>query len=123
MADVEITGIVLVAENFEEQVAFYRDRIGLDLVDDWGDAMRLRAANGVELTIFAASHDAPSLHRLSPVTHGLSHMELGVARSVRAQLEESLDDRRLKPGSFLDPDGQLFHFTDPVDLPGSERRS
>ncbi len=112
MSDVALTGIVLVAENFSEQVAFYRDTLGLQQTDDWGDAVRFRASNGVELTLFASTHDPNSLDRLSPLRHGLSHLEFGVNADTRAELESRLDGdgRASNRGNYLDPDGQLFHF-------------
>lgn len=109
---VAIQGIVLVAENFAEQVAFFRDQIGLHLASDWGDAVRFVGSNGVELTIFATSHDQASLDRLAPARHGLSHLEFGVGAAERAHLEEELrrTGRATGRSDFLDTDGQLFHF-------------
>lgn len=109
---VSIFGIAIVADRFEEQVAFYRDELGLVEVANWGDAVRLKAANGVELTIFAATHDRRSMARLAPATKGLSHLEFGIQQPSRSAREEQLraDGRESHPGNFLDPDGQLFHF-------------
>ncbi len=111
---VVIQGIVIVAENFSEQVAFYRDEIGLQMASDWGDAVRFVGSNGVELTIFAASHDQPSLDRLEPCRHGLSHFEFGVNATERTELEQRLRNsgRESERSNFLDPDGQLFHFVE-----------
>ncbi len=110
--DVTIDGIVLVASNFAEQVSFYRDEVGLALVDDWGDAVRFQASNGVSLTLFARGHDVRSNQRLDPAAHGLSHLEFGASRQRRAGLEARLLNagRQSHRDNFIDADGQLLHF-------------
>lgn len=112
MEEIAIVGVVIVAERFDEQVAFYRDELGLKLTDDWGDAVRFRSSNGVELTIFAATHDRRSMERLAPAKHGLSHLEFAVNRDRRPALEAQLRSaqREAHSSNFLDADGQLFHF-------------
>lgn len=114
---VAIHGIVLVTERYAEQVSFYRDELGLEMVDDWGDAARFRSSNGIELTLFARSHDRRSLERLAPATHGLSHLEFSASSEVRRDLEGRLQSSgRVSHGAnYLDADGQLFHFVAPPD--------
>ncbi len=112
-----IAGIVLVADNFEEQVAFYRDVLGLTLTDHWGDVARFRAANAVELTLFAKSHDQASLDRIDPLQHGLSHFEFGVDDETASVLGQQLValGQRSHGQNYLDRDGQLFHFVPKSD--------
>ena len=112
MSEASIDGIAIVASDFEAQVAFYRDLVGLDVVDHWGDACRLRGANGVSLTIFASTHDERSMQRLHPAGHGLSHLEFGVSGSVRTIAEQRLRDagQASYGDNFVDADGQLLHY-------------
>ena len=117
MTGVSINGIVLVADDFEAQLGFYRDTIGLELVSHWGDAALLRSANGVTLALFATTHDPRSMERIAPLRHGLSHLEFGATSAVQAELGAALDAAGYgdEPGNYLDPDGQLFHFVHEPD--------
>lgn len=112
MASTSLQGVVIVADHYREQVRYYRDLLGLDQVADWGDATRLSAANGIDLTIFARSHDARSCDRLVPRRHGLSHLEFGASPAEQKAIEDSLtaNGSAAHGQNYLDADGQLLHF-------------
>lgn len=106
-----IHGIVLIAENYSEQIAFYRDVLGLKLTTAYSDAAFFEIGSQV-LAIFARGHHPEGDRALQGASHGLSHLEFSIPACDVAEMENRLRDSVAEPGRkhFKDADGTIFHF-------------
>lgn len=106
-----LDAIVLIANDFEKQRQFYKEVLGLEVIEEYSDAVFF-AIGAQKLAIFAKNHHPEGTRRLDGATHGISHLEFGINKDDAKQLTEKLkavkalaDDRH-----FQDSDGNLFHF-------------
>jgi len=106
-----LDAVVLIARDFNRQVAFYRDVLGLELAWSAHDAAFFRCGDQ-KLAVFAKSHHPQAVQRLDGARHGLSHLEFAVADEDHAALVARLDAAGVRAygDNFEDPDGNLFHF-------------
>lgn len=106
-----LDAVVLIARDFERQVAFYRDVLGLELEWSAHDAAFFRCG-GQKLAVFAKSHHPQAVPRLDGARHGLSHLEFAVDARDHPALAARLDAAGVRAygDNFEDPDGNLFHF-------------
>jgi catechol 2,3-dioxygenase-like lactoylglutathione lyase family enzyme len=106
-----LDAVVLISDKYKEQVAFYRDILGLKLVADYGDAVSF-AIGDQKLTIFARSHHPEGTKRLNGARRGISHLEFGIGKNdidaVMQRLKEA--GAEVEDDNFEDADGNLFHF-------------
>lgn len=106
-----LDAVVLIARDFERQVAFYRDVLGLELEWSAHDAAFFRCGDQ-KLAVFAKSHHPQAVPRLDGARHGLSHLEFAVAGEDHAALVARLEAAGFHAygDNFEDADGNLFHF-------------
>jgi catechol 2,3-dioxygenase-like lactoylglutathione lyase family enzyme len=106
-----LDAVVLIARDFDRQVAFYRDVLGLEVAWAGHDAAFFRCG-GQTLAVFAKSHHPQAVPRLDGARHGLSHLEFAVAAEDHDALSARLEAAgfRAYGDNFEDPDGNLFHF-------------
>lgn len=106
-----LDAVILLTSNFNSQLEFYRDTLGLTPSALYSDAAFLKAG-GQTLGIFGATHHPEAAQRLGGGTHGLSHLEFGISGSDFAAFQQRLDQAgaRAYRDNFQDWDGNLFHF-------------
>ena len=104
-------GVVLISPNYEEQVRFYRDVLGLAIHSQYEDATFFAVGEQL-LAVFGRGHHPEGTKRLGGAKHGLSHLEFQVETKKRAEVERRLDveGARAYRDNFQDADGNLFHF-------------
>jgi catechol-2,3-dioxygenase len=106
-----LDAVVLIANDFNKQRQFYRDVLGLEVIEEYSDAVFF-AVGDQRLAIFAKSHHPEGTERLGKGTHGISHLEFGIENEDVKEITEKLKSTKahVSGGDFEDADGNLFHF-------------
>ncbi|NEP00405.1 MAG: glyoxalase/bleomycin resistance/dioxygenase family protein [Symploca sp. SIO2E9] len=106
-----LDAVILIAADFEEQVRFYRDVLGLESISKSSETAFFRCGEQ-KLAIFSRSHHIEGTKRLGQADHGISHLEFGVPHDKKDLIYKQLTEAgaRAYGDNFEDADGNLFHF-------------
>ena len=106
-----LAAVVLIVPDLDAARDFYHDVLGLEVEDDYGDAVFLRCGDQ-KLALFALEHHSEGTERLGGADHGVSHLEFAVPPAQRSALEARLKaaGTPIAGGCYQDPAGFLFHF-------------
>ena len=103
--------VILIANDYKNQLEFYRDTLELEIAMEYEDAVFFKAGEQM-LAIFSNEHHAEGTKRLKGGEHGISHLEFNLDESEREAMYEKLRNKGAHAygDSFEDADGNLFHF-------------
>lgn len=106
-----LDAVVLIAADFEGQVSFYRDVLGLELISHSSETAFFRCGQQT-LAIFSRSNHPEGTKRLGGAAHGISHLEFGLSSSDKEAMYKQLTEAGAHAygDNFEDADGNLFHF-------------
>ena len=106
-----LDAVVLIANDFAKQRQFYKETLGLEVLEEYRDAVFF-AIGEQKLAIFAKSHHPEGTERLGKATHGISHLEFGINKNDNQEVSDKLKaaNHNVSNGDFEDADGNLFHF-------------
>lgn len=106
-----LDAVILIANDFVKQRQFYKETMGLKVVEEYQDAIFF-AIGEQKLAIFAKSHHPEGTERLGKANHGISHLEFGIAKGDEKVAGDRLKDAKahVSGRDFEDADGNLFHF-------------
>ena len=106
-----LNAVVLIADDFVGQVAFYRDMMGFKVICSYTDAVFFEVGSQ-KLAVFARGHHPEGDHALRGASHGLSHLEFNIPASALAEMESRLRKAGAHAyrDNYQDADGNIFHF-------------
>ena len=106
-----LDAVILIVKDIEKQKRFYRDILGLAVLEDYGDCVFFRVGSQ-KLALFTRDHHPQGTARLEGASKGISHLEFRIARKDDAPLKRRLNDagHHAYEENFEDADGNLFHF-------------
>lgn len=108
-----LDAVVLIVDRFEETKTFYRDHLGMEVFDEYEDAVFFKCG-AQTLALFGRTHHPEGTKRLEGARKGISHLEFRIEKSARKKTELDLRKagRHAYGDNYEDPDGNLFHFND-----------
>ncbi len=106
-----LAGVALIVRDFDRQLAFYKDTLGLPLQSSSSDAAFFDCGPQ-KLALFAPTHHPEGARRLEGAGKGLSHLEYAVVSDGESELRRRLDERGFHAyrDVYQDADQNLFHF-------------
>ncbi len=113
-----LDAVVLIAAHFEEQISFYHDVLGLELVSQSAESAFFRCGQQM-IAIFSLNNHPEGTKRLGGADHGISHLEFGLPAAEKNTMYEKLTEAgsHAYGDNFEDADGNLFHFNfETIDL-------